>query len=162
MFSKNMLVLFCCIFVCNVAERGVAASTFSGYVTKVIDGDSLLVESGGTTREVRLWGVDCPEYTQPYAADAKRISRSLMERKKVTVRVHAMDKYDRYVGVVMRNGTIVNEELVRVGAAWVYRRYCRDEVCTRWEDLERDARIRGIGLWSNRDAIAPWTWRRRN
>ena len=52
----------------------------------------------------------------------------------------------------------VNAELVRIGAAWVYRKYATDPSLY---DLEEEAREAGIGLWGQGVAIPPWEWRRR-
>ncbi|MCF8035320.1 MAG: thermonuclease family protein [Desulfobacteraceae bacterium] len=57
------------------------------------------------------------------------------------------------------DGEWLNEELVRVGFAWVYDRYCRIRDCNAWGDLENQARESEIGLWQQACPIPPWKWR---
>ena len=88
---KVLFVIFLAVALL-MPQAGVCRSTFTGYVIKVIDGDSMLVKNGNKTWEVRLWGVDCPEYTQPFATHAKSMSRKLVENKRVTVEVRYRDR----------------------------------------------------------------------
>jgi endonuclease YncB( thermonuclease family) len=52
----------------------------------------------------------------------------------------------------------VNAEMVRRGAAWVYRRYSDDPELLR---LEQIAQVEKRGLWRLPEAerIPPWEWR---
>lgn len=137
-----------------------AEITLTGKVTKIIDGDSVLVLQRGLYHEVRLWGIDCPEYDQPYAVAAGKLVKTLLRGKIVTVKVKNRDMYGREVGVIHRGTLNVNEELIRQGAAWVYGRYCRESICREWKKLETRARSEQQGLWSGKNVIAPWKWRR--
>jgi micrococcal nuclease len=56
--------------------------------------------------------------------------------------------------------TLVNEELIRQGLAWVYNRYCKRPVCQGWKALEEEARKARRGLWSMPNPVAPWEFRR--
>jgi len=55
----------------------------------------------------------------------------------------------------------VNAELVKRGAAWVYRRYATEAA---WCAHEKQARDRRLGLWAlpAEQQVAPWEWRRRD
>jgi len=136
--------------------------TLSGKVEKVIDGDSLILREGKRNYEIRLWGIDCPEYGQSYGANARRLSRTLLLSKKVHVKVKNRDNYGRYVGVVYLGNFNVNEELVRQGAAWVYSHYCHESICNDWKLLQEQARLDKRGLWKVKKQVAPWKWRRDN
>ncbi len=151
-----LLVFFCLLL---SADFSLAGTMFKGYVVKVIDGDSLLIRSGKENREVRLWGIDCPEYRQHYAEKARQLSRKLVLKKKVTVQVQGRDQYSRYLGIVYQGKTNVNYQLVKDGAAWVYRKYCTKTMCRRWRSAEKRARRSKIGLWRNDKVIPPWRWR---
>lgn len=133
----------------------------TGRVVKVLDGDSFIMKSGREKHEIRMWGIDCPEYKQPYSSHAKSVSRRLMEKKKVRVEVKYYDKYDRGIGMVYRNGLKINEELVRLGAAWVYGRYCGKSICREWEQIEKKAREQKLGLWRGSNPVPPWQWRQK-
>ncbi len=158
--GKKTLLYFLMCFSLSLLPHSVWASTsFDGYVVKVLDGDSLLVRSGGKIREVRLWGIDCPEYLQPYAEKARQFSKKLVLKKKVRVQVQGRDRYSRYLGIVSHNGVTLNYQLVKSGAAWVYRKYCTKAVCKRWRSAEKKARRNKIGLWRNGKVVPPWKWR---
>lgn len=141
-------------------ESAAVGSTLTGVVTKVIDGDSLLIRQGRNSYEVRLWGIDCPEYDQPYGGAARKMGTTLLRGKAVTVEAKSRDSYDRLVGVVYLGKINVNEELVRQGAAWVYGRYCREAVCDEWRNLEERAKSARLGLWGGKQPVPPWKWRR--
>lgn len=72
--------------------------------------------------------------------------------------VQDTDRYGRVVGRVYRGGLDVNAELVKQGAAWVYRNYAKDQ---RLFTLEDEARAARRGLWALPEAERqpPWEWR---
>lgn len=79
------------------------------------------------------------------------------------VRNEGLDKYQRTLGRVFvrqpwwRTDPDVNAELVRQGAAWVYRQYSRDASLL---TLETQAQTEKRGLWGLAEPIAPWDWRK--
>lgn len=73
------------------------------------------------------------------------------------MRVKELDKYGRSVGdVLLIDGRSLNQELVRAGLAWWYRKYSDDKALA---DLEADARRRRTRLWSDQDPVPPWIFR---
>ncbi len=133
-----------------------------GRVIKAPDGDTLvMMTEGGSFDRVRLYGVDAPELHQKGGEAAAAFARDLALYKQVTVSVMDTDQYGRKV-VLLRlpDGRTVNEELVRAGHAWVYRRYCSRSFCADWVDLEQQAKKRGLGLWADKNPQPPWQWRR--
>lgn len=139
-----------------------AKTILSGQVIKVIDGDSFVLKDKKTSYEIRLWGIDCPEYRQPFASKARAISRRYLKGKKIEVQVKYRDQYDRFVGMATNGDVNINQELVADGAAWVYKKYCRASICKKWTSLENKARKSRKGLWQNKDAVPPWEWRTEN
>ncbi len=76
----------------------------------------------------------------------------------VRVEVKDIDRYGRLVAIItLPDGRVLNEELLKAGMAWVYRRYCHDQ---RYYDMELHARERQVGLWADAEPVAPWEWRR--
>jgi micrococcal nuclease len=132
-----------------------------GSVKRALDGDSLVVRSGGRDVEVRLAEIDTPEKGQPYADSARKALQGMVLGKRVRLEVLDIDRYGRSVARVYRqtDDLWVNAEMVRRGHAWAYRRYVRDE---RLYDLEREARDERRGLWAlpEADREPPWRWRR--
>lgn len=96
---------------------------FSGKVVAVKDGDTISVLHSGKREEIRLNGIDCPEKDQSFGAEATKFTSQLALGKDVTVTSHGVDKYGRTIGdIVLLDGTKVNQELVRAGLAWWFRR----------------------------------------
>ncbi len=131
-----------------------------GYVFKVLDGDSLRVKKGGKVYEVRLYGIDSPEYGQRYGDQAKRFTKARAYKKTVSIEQKDIDSYGRIVALVKSEGRLINRELVKNGLAWVYPQYCRDQkICNPMEKDEKKARKAKRGLWKDKDPLPPWKWR---
>jgi endonuclease YncB( thermonuclease family) len=134
---------------------------WEGYVTKVLDGDSLRVKKGSRVHEIRLYGIDSPEYGQLFWLEAKGLTRELVLGKIVNVKPMDTDQYGRIVALVWHQGQLVNSELVRAGLAWVYPRYCQTQsLCNDMKTKEDAAHKQGVGLWREKSPMAPWLWKR--
>ncbi|CAG37376.1 related to nuclease [Desulfotalea psychrophila LSv54] len=132
----------------------------SGTVLKIIDGDSLIVrDSSGARIEMRLYGIDSPEWNQKDAFLAKKYLSQSILRKRVSYTVYDYDRYGRAVVLVKRNGRIINEVLVQKGYSWFYPRYCRKKICASWKKLEKEARRKRWGLWKEKNPVSPWRWK---
>lgn len=133
------------------------AQTIRGKVISVADGDTITILTSQKKQiKIRLYGIDTPEKAQAFGKQAKKFTASLVARKNVTVTVHDTDKYGRSVGVVNVGNINVNQELLRTGYAWQYRKYCKDSFCDDWLELEKRAQVSRVGLWSDKNAVAPW------
>jgi endonuclease YncB( thermonuclease family) len=151
--------VFClCLFCCGSE----AQSSTSAYVIKIIDGDSIVVNTGSKDITVRLWGIDTPEYRQHYANAAKNETRRLLNKKSVKLEVKDWDKYGRMVALVrLNNGVLINEELVKSGYAWVHVYYCKEAICKKWKAYEKQAQQARLGLWHEKNPVAPWVFKRK-
>ncbi len=124
----------------------VSATAHAQIVEKVIDGDSLRVRGVG---EVRLIGVDTPEWNAPFGKEASAFTRRLVEGKQVRLQYDQQrtDKYGRTLACVhLPNGVFVNEMLIQHGYGRLIKRFpfrYRD----RFQRYEREARRAGLGLW---------------
>ncbi|MFC7738273.1 thermonuclease family protein [Roseomonas sp. GCM10028921] len=107
---------------------------------------------------MRLGEIDTPERRQPYGTRARQAFSDLVFGKEVRVVVQDTDRYGRTVGRVHAGRVDVNAEMVRKGAAWVYRQYSRDAGLLR---LEAEARTAWCGLWALPEAqrTPPSEWR---
>ena len=72
--------------------------------------------------------------------------------------VRSKDRYGRTVADLFVGAKNVNQEMVRAGMAWWFRRYAPRDLVLR--DLEERAREAGLGLWADPDAVAPWNFRK--
>ena len=110
------VVLLCCASV-------VQAETWQGTCVSVIDGDSLLVTHAEGKKEIRLHGIDAPEFDQAFGRQARECLRDLVLQKKVTVESLDIDTYGRTVAKVYTRDGCVNERLIADGCAWVFTRF---------------------------------------
>jgi endonuclease YncB( thermonuclease family) len=137
----------------------VSASEITGSVVSVIDGDTIEVLHNSKAERIRLSGIDCPEKGQAYGKRAKQAASDHAFGKDVTIQTHGHDKYKRTLGdVILSDGMNLNQELVKQGWCWWYRKYAPGD--TVLEGLERDAREGRKGLWADPQPVPPWEWRR--
>lgn len=137
------------------------ASTLIGKVISIQDGDTITILSPEKIQtKIRLYGIDCPEKSQDFGNRAKKFTASLVARKTVKVIPYDIDKYGRTVGVVFVASENVNEEILKAGLAWQYRKYCLESFCSEWLSYEAEAKNNKLGLWRDVSAIAPWDWRK--
>ncbi len=153
-----VLPWFACVAtVANAAETPRLAGTVVG----IADGDTVDLRLGSGMVRVRLHGIDAPEHDQPYGKAARRELSRLLYLREVEVEPIEQDQYDRLVGRLWLGELDVNAELLRRGAAWVYRRYAREpDYCA----YEQGARALEHGLWGlpSIPPVAPWEWRQRD
>ncbi|MBM4312001.1 MAG: nuclease [Deltaproteobacteria bacterium] len=154
--SLKKYILCALILSLAVAAR---AETWQGTCAAVLDGDSLVVMHEGGKKQIRLYGIDTPEFDQPFGKQARACTRDLVLQKKVTVEPIEIDKYGRTVAKVHTAEGCLNELLLERGCAWVYRRYCKANDLKAWTALEQSARLQGLGLWSQSDPVPPWKYR---
>jgi endonuclease YncB( thermonuclease family) len=137
----------------------IQGGTFSGTVVGIPDADDVLVSSGSFKVKVRLAEIDCPEWDQPYHAEAKALTSILALGKEVVV-THRQSHWNwkRIVGwVTLPDGTDLSRELLRRGAAWHYEAY--SDHPQELEEIEEEAYRSNLGLWSSPNPIPPWEWR---
>lgn len=134
-----------------------AASGFSRTegieVVKVIDGDTVEIESG---ERVRYIGINAPELAHDgrkaecYAVAARRENERLVLGKKVTLSAEAGDRdgYGRLLRHAYVQGSNVAEKLLASGHARLMSVPPNIGFSFRFSRISADARARGRGLWS--------------
>jgi micrococcal nuclease len=144
---------------CSIALVGVLAlalilggRTRDRLVVRVIDGDTIELDHG---EHVRLIGVDAPESVdrrkpvQCFSRESAAFLRKLLKQKRVRL-MYGDTRRDRFgrtlAYVFLKNGTHVNEMLVKKGYAFAYVRY-RFSYQDEFVRFEREARTRRKGLW---------------
>ena len=139
------------------------SKVWTARVTEVSDGDSFKALRGGRVVRVRLYGIDSPELAQSHGYESRKTARSLMAGREGRVEPLYRDSYNRDVALVFSGEALVNLELVRSGAAWVYTRYCSErEICERLKQAETAAKSARAGLWREPNPEPPWQWRRKH
>ncbi len=131
-----------------------------GKVVRVLDGDTIEVLHSQHPTRIRLSGIDCPEKGQAYGKKAKQATSVLAFGNEVMLQTFGKDKYKRIIGDVrLPDGTNLNQELVKQGWCWWYRKYAPGDTVLEW--LESDAREARKGLWADPQPVPPWEWRKR-
>lgn len=137
-------------------------------VSKVYDGDTIVVGRGWRRTTIRLIGVDTPEVAHPdkpvefYGPEATDFTRRSLADKWVRLEFEPgrpggdVDRYGRVLAyVITEDGKNFNLELVRLGYGRVYSRY-PFKYYREFKAAEKAAREQGIGLWSV-DKKAAWS-----
>ena len=140
------------------SERvNIKATVSIGSVVKISDGDTIEIRTiDEKTQKIRLEGIDAPETGQPFGSNAKKLLGDLVFSKTVRAEIVDVDKYGRHLAHIYVDDRWVNRAMVRAGLAWHYTKYSSDEDLAQAESV---ARLEGIGLWSDKEPIAPWDWR---
>ncbi len=119
-------------------------------VTRVIDGDTLILHTGDT---IRLLGIDTPEKDACYYTEAKNKLTSLTLNKVVYLQQDSLytDRYGRLLrSVFLENGTHVNLLLIEEGYARVYDEYAKKtHLYSRLLSLQAEAQNTTLGLWKD-------------
>lgn len=146
MIRRNLFGFFVWLTACTPAS---AEPPFSG-LGQAKDGDSLMVGS----REVRLFGIDAPEWDQPCTRAGKpwacgqdaadQLSKLVTGRQVSCVPVNT-DEHGRAVARCSVGSTDVNRAMVSSGYATAYRHYSTDYV-----SAEESAKAAKRGLWAGR------------
>jgi micrococcal nuclease len=129
-------------------------------VTRVVDGDTLIVQSVG---RVRLIGVDTPETVDPrrpvqfFGKEASAFTSRMAQDKVVRLDfdVERTDRFGRTLAYVyLPDGTSLNAEIVKQGYGHAYTQF-PFRYSAEFQGYERDAREASLGLWATESAAAP-------
>lgn len=139
------------------------ASALLCWVLTVSDGDSLKVRcqqaQGAHTLKLRVAEIDAPELRQAFGRQSRLALATLCQRQRARVEIKEKDAYGRSVARVHCQGVDVAQAQVRAGMAWVAPGYARGD--RGLQQLERQARQRRLGLWSQKRPTPPWVYRHR-
>lgn len=130
----------------------------TGKVTRVIDGDTLDVQySDGTTRRIRLLGIDTPEVASTvtraecFGKNASDHTRQLLLGRTVGLAADPsqddVDRYNRQLRYVWLNNRLVNYEMVREGYAREYTFRVPYQYQALFREAQREAIATRAGMW---------------
>lgn len=168
----GFLFIFMLGFSCNPKENQDIANKrteislpkkgrFKAKIIGISDGDTVKFLVENQTYTLRLEHIDAPEKKggQAFSTQAKKTLSDLCFRQEVEIEWKGeKDRYGRIIGVIYNHqGVNVNQEMVKKGMAWHYRRYSKDRTYSKLED---EARKKKIGLWQDPNPIPPWEWRK--
>lgn len=124
-------------------------------VRRVYDGDTIQLENG---MHVRYIGINAPEIAhqdkpgEPFGPEALAFNEKIVLSKPVRIQgdIEASDQYNRRLAYVfLRDGTFVNQEIVRIGLAHVLYKapnIIHDAVLLK---SQQEAMKAGKGMWGN-------------
>ena len=139
--------------------------TIFARVVGISDGDTVTVLAEGNQRiKIRLQGIDAPERSQAFGMRSRQNLANLIFGKNVQIKSHGLDKYKRTLGTILIDDQDINEQMVKDGFAWFYRRYAKDltgDQASRYEEAETSAKASGLGLWADADPTPPWDYRKK-
>jgi endonuclease YncB( thermonuclease family) len=119
MMLKPLALLVFLVTACSGAPLGQADLTPEGRsasVVAVLDGDSVRVVVDGVTEEVRLLGINAPEFDECWASEARSALQSLIEEE-ITLVEGGADQFGRSLAHLYSGGRHINLAMVEEGAA---------------------------------------------
>ena len=157
---KKIPLLILLSLACAAAQ----ASTLTGKVVRVADGDTITVlDSHNQQHRIRFLGIDAPERSQAYGNYCRKNLAEKIAGEIVDVDYQKRDRYGRITGTVYFDGRDINLEQLQDGCAWFYRYYARElnkDMRKTYDEAEAQAREAGIGLWRDPNPINPYEYRR--
>lgn len=128
---KKLITIILSLVMCATVMLCAYWSTLNNgfQVTKVIDGDTIVIDYNGKSEKVRLIGIDTPESVSPNESEnckegivASQFTKSKLEGKRVTLEfdVEQRDCYGRLLAYVYLDGTMFNKTLLEKGYATIY------------------------------------------
>jgi len=138
----------------NTQVSSIEIATENVRVNKVVDGDTIELESG---QKIRYIGIDTPESVDPgkpvecFSEEAAKKNRDLVEGKEIRLETDISDKdrYGRLLRYVWINDSLINEILVREGYAKSSTYPPDVKYQERFNQAEKLAREEEKGLWGN-------------
>jgi len=166
-FFTNAFVI---IFTLNI---NLLRADFTAKVQRVVDGDTVhVIDKAGKKFKVRLTGIDAPEKNQPYGLAATYKLTEILINKLVLLKSkpnngkpYTIDRYKRVLAKIILDGKDINLSQVLTGYAWHFKRYQKQQSPSDRElysEAEIDAKKNELGLWGEKNPIAPWKWRKIN
>ena len=164
-------LIFAALFVvtsCSSGDGGsLAAAGTSGAqgesnatVERVVDGDTIIADIGGSTERIRLIGIDTPESVKEnspvecFGVEASdQLKQLLPEGSPITVvrDVEARDRFDRLLGYIYRSkdSLFINRQMLADGFAEPFNFEPNSAFRDEFRQVSNDARNENLGMWGS-------------
>lgn len=125
-------------------------------VTRVVDGDTIIIDYNGTEERVRLIGIDTPESVHPNAEKntefgkiASNFTKEKLENKhvKIELDVQERDKYGRILAYVYIDDVMYNKTLLKEGYAKIATYPPNIKYVDNFTEIQKEAKNNKKGLW---------------
>lgn len=142
----------------DLTETNSLKDTTKYTVTRVVDGDTIVLSQGEDSFKVRLIGVDTPESVHPnkeknteFGKIANNYTKEKLLNKEVALEldVQETDKYGRILAYVYIDGVMFNKMLLQSGMAKIATYPPNVKYVEEFKVLEKQARENKVGLWSD-------------
>lgn len=128
-------------------------------VTRVIDGDTIIIKIGNKAETVRLIGINTPETVDPrrpiecFGVEASNKAKEILNGESVRLEddklVGERDKYGRLLKYIfLENGTNFNEMMISEGYAYEYTYDLPYKYQSEFKQAEKEAKEMKKGLWA--------------
>jgi len=119
-------------------------------VTKIVDGDTLDIETGD---RIRLICIDTPEVGEYYYEEASDYLERLVlgEDIELVKDISETDRYGRLLRYIYLDGDFINEKMVKQGYAKAYPYSPDTSLCPLIEDAEDYAKSHNLGIWAEQE-----------
>jgi micrococcal nuclease len=152
---RRVLVALALALLARGAAEAQQPQQFTGYVSRVVDGDTIYVVIGNEIEAVRYIGINTPEThhpskgREPFGEAATAVNQQLVDGKWVTLVLDTQhrDRYGRLLAYVWVDGRFVNAELVHRGYAQAATYPPNVRYAEYFRQLEAGAREANRGLW---------------
>ena len=128
-----------------VALRFTQNNQVGDKVVKIIDGDTFKLQNKQT---VRLASLDAPALDKCLGQESKKALSKLILRKRVVLLEPYADQYGRVIALVLSDGQVINEIMVRNGYA--INSYAKLSAKKILQDANEYARANELGIFSQK------------
>lgn len=142
-------------------QKNISETSFTAKIIRILDGDTMEALYQNKPVKIRLAHIDAPEHKkkQAFGVQAKKALSNLCFGQTVTVHSEKLDRYGRLIAIVVNNKKqVVNQEMIKLGMAWHFKKYSKDNL---YAQLEIQARKQQKGLWKLPKPVPPWEWRKK-
>lgn len=142
------------------SRSGAATSSDLHAVTRIVDGDTIVVDMSGVSTKVRLIGLDTPESVDPrkpvqcFGVEAANHARELLAGKSVRLEFDPsqgqLDRYGRTLAYIfLPDGTNFAERMIAEGYGHEYTYRLPYKYQSAFKAAEKTARDAQLGLWAD-------------
>jgi endonuclease YncB( thermonuclease family) len=158
-----IIILIAIIFL-GIKSRSTDNAKEKVKIIRCHDGDTCTTDKG---EKIRLACIDAPELKQPFGKASRDYLKEIIKDRAAKIDRINTDRFGRTIAILyINNGgkwQAVQSLQSKAGTVWAFDRFKRN--CPLWHSINREFQIaqsKKIGLFADRQAIEPWTWRRQN
>ena len=162
-YTLFIIILIAIIFL-GIKSRSTDNAKEKVKIIRCHDGDTCTTDKG---EKIRLACIDAPELKQPFGKASRDYLKEIIKDRAAKIDRINTDRFGRTIAILyINNGgkwQAVQSLQSKAGTVWAFDRFKRN--CPLWHSINREFRIaqsKKIGLFADRQAIEPWTWRRQN